>query len=59
LLYLGNSKSLEGAIHETDDRDDVQKDSGPQDATESLHLQALRRSNLLLELFKSPSGGPQ
>jgi len=46
---------LKGATYETNDRHNVQKGSGAQDTATGLHLQALRRSNLLFELFKGAS----
>jgi hypothetical protein len=55
LLLLGNSKLFKGATYETDDCHDVQESSGAQDTATGLHLQALRRSNLLFELFKGAS----
>ena len=58
LLLPGNIKAIEGATHEDINRDDVQEGAGAQDPPAGIDLQALRYTDLLVELFKSSSRGP-
>jgi hypothetical protein len=55
LLLRGNIKTLKGANHENATCHHVQESSGATNQTTRDDLQALRRADLLYELFESAS----
>jgi hypothetical protein len=59
LLYTGNISANEGLCYENVDCDDVQEGAGAQNQTAGLHLQTLRRANLLAELSQASPRSPR